>query len=343
MKRVLLTKPFHMEYQEVDVPAPNKGDVQVRVTHCGICGSDPTIFRGEHPFCPAPVVMGHEFSGIVSALGEGVKDIEVGTRVTVLPHLTCGHCKMCEQRHSNLCEEVKCIGGQADGAHAEYICLGREMVFPIPDAMSLEDAAMMEPACVGYHGAKRANLKPDNVALVFGAGAIGNFAMQSCKAIGCAKVIIADFDPWRLDLARQLGADATVDLSKESIRNAEIRIMGGSRKIDVFFDSVGGGGEVLSAIIDIARRNTRIVVVGVQSTNVVVKSLPFIVEHELNIFGSNMYDEFDYHEMLAHIGSGRIRTQGMVTHYFRFSEISEAFGFVTAKKEPFFKVMLNME
>lgn len=342
MKRVMLVKPFQMEFQDAPMPMPGPGEVQVKVTNCGICGSDPTIFKGEHPFCPAPVVMGHEFSGVVSALGEGVDDIRPGTRVTVLPHLTCGSCAMCAEHRSNLCEEVKCIGGQSDGAHAEYVVLGRGMVFPIPDAMSLDDAAMMEPACVGYHGAKRAKLGPDDVVLVFGAGAIGNFAMQSCKAIGCRKVLIADYDPWRLELAKNLGADEIIDLNRESIQDAEKRLLGGPRRIDVFFDCVGGGGSVLSTIIDVARRDTRIVVVGVQKDGVVVKSLPFIVEHELNIFGSNMYDEADYREMLAHMGAGRVRTKGMVTHRFPFGRIMEAFDFVVGRKEPFFKVMLDM-
>ena len=342
MKRVLLAKPFQLEITDAPIPRPKRGEVQVKVTNCGICGSDPTIFKGDHPFCPPPVVMGHEFSGIIGALGEGVDDIKVGTRVTVLPHLTCGKCEMCRQHRSNLCAEVKCIGGQADGAHTEYVCLGREMVFPIPDNMSLDDAAMMEPACVGYHGARRAMLKPDDVVLVFGAGAIGNFAMQSCKAIGCKTVLIADYDSWRLNLAESLGADAAIDLNKETVCAAEKRVLGESRRIDVFFDCVGGGGGVLDAIIDCARRDARIVVIGVQSESVTVRKLPYIVEHELAIFGSNMYDESDYREMLNHMGNGKVGTKGMITHRFTLDRIRNAFDFVVGRKEPFFKVMLDI-
>jgi L-iditol 2-dehydrogenase len=339
----MLVEPQKILIQHVEIPHPGKGEVQIQVKRCGVCGSDLTIFKGLHPFCPPPVVMGHEFSGIVSELGEGVDDIPLGQRVTVLPHLTCGSCDMCLQKRSNLCEEVKCIGGQSNGAQAEYVCLGREMVYAIPDSMTIEDAAMVEPACVGYHGSKRSGLKPEDVVLILGAGPIGMFTMQGCKAQGCKTVLIADYDEWRLGLAMRLGADETINLRKETLEAAQDRILGGPRKIDVFFDCVGGKGDVLDTIISIARRATKIVVIGVQSDGCLVQRLPLIVEHELTIMGSNMYDAQDYCEMLDLMGKGIVRTTGMVTHRVKFEDIVKVFDFATNRKESFYKVMIQMD
>jgi L-iditol 2-dehydrogenase len=287
--------------------------------------------------------MGHEFSGKISMLGTGVDNIDVGQRVTVLPHLTCGHCTFCKLKKSNLCEEVKCIGGQANGAHADYICLKQDMVYPIPDTMSLEDAAMVEPACVGYHGSGLPELKGDDIVLVFGSGPIGVFAMQGCKARGCREVIVADYDQWRLELAETLGADKTINLQKENIDKGIERILGHSHKVDIFFDCVGGNGNVLSTIISLARRKAKIVVIGVQSDKCYVEKLPYIVEHELTVFGSNMYDSQDYADMLKLMGEGLIKTDGMITHHFKLDDVIKVFDFVVGKKEPFYKVMIEME
>lgn len=318
MKVARLVKPYNLQFEIRDIPFPNKGQVLLKVIRCGICGSDPTIYKGKHPFCPAPVVMGHEFSGIVVKLGEGVTNLSVGERVTVLPHITCGKCDKCKENRSNLCEKVKCIGGQADGAHCEYIALDQHMVYPITDTMSFESAAMVEPAAVGYHGAVRAEITSDDYVLVFGAGTIGIFAMQACKAKGAKQVYITDMDSERLELALKLGADGIINQKEETLEAGLKRLCGGRLKIDKFFECVGGDGSVLNQIISIARRGTSIVMIGIQSEGCHVEKLPFLGEHELSLLGSNMYDAQDYKEVIRLMGENKIRTEGMITHTFKF-------------------------
>ena len=343
MKLARLVEPYKIQFETVPVPHAGKGQVLIHVLRCGVCGSDPTTFKGMHPFCPPPVVMGHEFSGTIAEVGEGVTNLHEGQRVTVLPHLTCGVCPRCKEHKSNLCETVKCIGGQADGGHCEYIALDAEMVYPISDAMSLESAAMVEPAAVGYHGAVRANLQPTDRVLVFGAGTIGIFTMQACKARGAKEVYITDIDDDRLSLARSLGADGTINQKNETVAEGLTRLCGDPHNIDKFFECVGGKGTVLDQIITLARRGTTIVMIGIQSAGCHVEKLPFLGEHELSLLGSNMYDAQDYREVIDLMGQGKIRTDGMITHTFKFDQLMEAFDLAVNKKEKFMKIMLEMD
>ena len=342
MLRVTLVNPKELVIDQTDIPTPGKGEVMIKVLRVGVCGSDPTIYYGRHPYVKYPVVMGHEFSGTVEALGEGVNGPVIGTRVTVIPHLVCGKCKACKSETYNFCEELKCTGAEADGAHQQYKCMPAEMVMPIPDSMTMDDAATVEPACVAYHGAKRGELKSEDKVLIIGAGPIGIFCMQSCKALGAKEVYIADMDAWRLNLAKELGADGIIDVSKESLTDGLSRLTGGHKEIDVFFDCVGEKGKVFDQILQLARRGTRIVIVGVLQNGYDIPHLPDFVQHELRISGTTMYVPQDYREMIQLMGEGRIKTTGMLTHYFKLEEIKTVFDMIEKREEKFFKIMLTV-
>ena len=342
MLRVTLVKPECLEIDHPAIPTPKPGEIMIKVLRCGVCGSDPTIYFGRHPYVKFPVVMGHEFSGTVAALGEGVAGPAVGTRVTVIPHLVCGHCQACRTETYNFCEELRCTGAEADGAHVEYKCMPYEMVLPIPDSMSLDDAAMVEPACVGYHAAKRGEIRGSDNVLIIGAGPIGLFCMQSCKALGAKKVYVADMDPWRLELALKLGADGVINVVQEPLTGGLEIQAGGHKNIDLFFDCVGEKGRVLNQILALARRGARVVVVGVLQNGYEIPLLPDFVQHELRLSGTTMYVPQDYREMISLMGAGKIRTAGMITQYFKLAEIKKVFDLITHKRERFFKIMLTV-
>ncbi len=341
MIRVTLIKPGELVIDQADKPKPGKDEILLKVERCGVCGSDPTIYRGLHPYAKKPLIMGHEFSGTIEELGENVKHLKKGMRVTAIPHVVCGKCKPCQTETYNFCEELKCMGAEADGAHVNYVNVDSKMVFPIPDTMTMDDAAMVEPACVAYHGAKRGEIKSDDIVLVVGAGPIGIFAMQSCKVLGAKKVIIADLDEWRLTLAKKLGVNGLINVGKETLDQGLARLLGSSKNVDVFFDCVGEKGKVFDEILKIARRGSRIVIVGVLQNEYNIPHLPDIVQHELRISGTTMYVPQDYKEMIDLMGKGKISTKGMITHYFKISEIKEVFKMIDSRKEPFFKIMIK--
>ena len=341
MIRITLVKPRELVIDQAEIPRPGSDEILLKVERCGVCGSDPTIYRGLHPYAKYPLVMGHEFSGTIEEVGENVKHLKRGMRVTVIPHVVCGKCRPCQSETYNFCEELKCMGAEADGAHVNYVNVDAKMTLPIPDTMTMEDAAMVEPACVAYHGAKRGEIKSGDIALVVGAGPIGIFAMQSCRVLGAKKVIIADLDEWRLNLAKDLGAYGTINVGKETLEQGLTRLLGDAKDVDVFYDCVGEKGKVFEEILKIARRGTRIVIIGVLQNEYQIPHLPDFVQHELRISGTTMYVPQDYKEMIDLMGRGEISTKGMITHYFKIEEIKEVFKLIEERKEPYFKIMLT--
>jgi len=327
---------------EAEIPTPKAGEILIKVERVGVCGSDPTIYFGRHPYVKYPVIMGHEFSGTVAELGPGVDGPAAGTRVTVIPHLVCGKCQACKNEIYNFCEELRCTGAEADGAHREYIAMPREMVLPIPEPMSLDDAALVEPACVAYHAAKRGEITPNDTALIIGAGPIGNFCMQSVKALGAKRVFIADLDAERLTLAAALGADGVIDVSKETLEDGLTRLCGEHKNVDVFYDCVGEKGRVFNDILRLARRGTRVVIVGVLQNGYDIPLLPDFVQHELRLSGTTMYTPTDYRDMLRLMGDKVIRTDGIISHYFDFDQVVEVFQAIADRKLKHFKIMLRM-
>lgn len=341
---ITLKKPGILEEGFCKIPEPKKGEVLIKVRRVGLCGSDATIYYGKHPYVSYPLIMGHEFSGEIAALGEGVDNLKTGQRVAVIPHLVCGKCDACRNEIFNFCEELRCTGAEADGAHCQFKVMPSVMAIPIPDNLSLDDAAMIEPASVALHAAKRGEIKKGDTVLIVGAGPIGLFALQSVRVLGASRVFIADIDEKRLELAKALGADGVINPEKEKISEAISRLAGSIKAVDVFFDCVGQKGEILEEIILMAKRGSRIVIVGVLQMNYNIPHLPDFVQHELRLSGTTMYTPVDYREMIGYLSSGRITTRGMITHHFPINDVIKVFkDFVENRKEYYFKIIFTLD
>ncbi len=339
-----LKEPQNIQIEYVDIPVPGKGQVLLKIKRIGLCGSDSTIYYGLHPYVSYPLIMGHEFSAEIVRLGDGVEGLHEGQRVAVIPHLVCGECDACKNEIYNFCEELRCTGAEADGAHREYMVMPSEMVLPIPDTVSYDDAAMIEPACVAYHAAKRPAIKPDDKVLIIGAGPIGNFCMQSVKTLGAEKVYVADVDQSRLELALTLGAEGVINVSEQSLEDGIKQFEDSAKKISVYFDCVGSKGQVLNQILQLAARGSRVVMVGVLQNEYDIPNLPDFVQHELTLFGTTMYTPSDYKEMIDLMGSKKISTEGIITHWFDLKDIKEVFkDLVENKSEKYFKVIFKVD
>jgi len=332
MWQTVLVEPGRFVREKVTRPEPGPGEVLIKVARVGVCGSDISAFHGRHPYISCPIVLGHEFSGEVAA--SGGQGPAVGARVTVIPHLGCGACEACRRGAYNLCDSLRVIGCQAPGAHAEYIVAPAEMALPIPDNMSWEDAAMIEPAAVAFHAARRAGIGPGDRVLVAGAGPIGVFTMQCAKALGAETVAIADLDAGRLELARALGANHILNWPADEVSRLPVRP-------NIYADCVGGSGEVLDGLLAIAPRGSRILAVGVLKAGCHIPHLTDISEHELSIIGATMYVQRDYQDAITAFAEGRLRTTGMITHTFPLAEVAAAFRMIESGREPYFKVMFT--
>lgn len=206
MKAVVLTGNESLVYQEIPTPEVKPGTVRIKVSVCGICGSDvPRVFNhGAHSY---PIVLGHEFSGTIDAVGEGVQGLEIGIRVTAAPLVPCHKCPDCEQGDYALCEHYSFIGSRQQGAMAEYVVVPAENVVPISDAISFEQAATIEPATVALHALRLARFSQGKRVAVLGCGIIGLYAIQWAKLLGAASVTAIGRGEIGLNAAKELGAE----------------------------------------------------------------------------------------------------------------------------------------
>lgn len=342
MKRTHLLSYKNIVIEEIEIPKPKAGEVLIRVKKCGVCGSDVSAYYGKHTYIPFPIVLGHEFSGDIVEIGEEVENVKKGDRVTVLPHVGCGKCPACKAGKYNLCNELLVIGCQTTGAFAEYVIAPAKVTFPLPEKMTYEQGACVEPAAVGYHGARRGVKKGDRV-VVMGAGTIGFFAMQGALAFGAEKVIMCDYDAKRLELAKECGSYDTIHLGEEGLQEGLERIFGNALEADVFMDCVGFNGSAMTEIVKTARRGATVVSIGIIAKEHEVPNLPDITEHELNYFGSSMFWPEDFDEVIQLISEGKIQTEKIITHHYKMADIQQMYDMVDAHKESYMKIMLDAD
>ena len=214
MKAAVLHAPGEIRIEERERPEPGPREVLVQITAVGVCGSD--VHYYEHgrigPFVvEAPLILGHESAGRVVELGEGVTKHAVGDRVTLEPGVPCGRCRECRAGRYNLCADVVFFATPpVDGAFAEFVPIHEDFAFALPDELSDEEGALMEPLSVGVWACQKAGVSAGDRVLVTGAGPIGQLAMQCARAFGATEVTVSDVNPHRLELARRTGATRTV-------------------------------------------------------------------------------------------------------------------------------------
>ena len=225
MLQQVMTNPGEIIFREVPVPEIKDNQVLVKIMNIGICGSDIHVYHGKHPFTKYPVTQGHEVSGEVVKTGDAVTEFHVGQKVTIEPQVYCGHCYPCRHGKYNLCEELKVMGFQTTGTASEYFAVDASKVTPIPEDMSYEEGAMIEPLAVAVHGVKQMGDVTGMNIVVIGAGPIGNLVAQSAKGMGAAKVMITDVSDLRLEKAKECGIDVCVNTRNKNFRAVRISMM----------------------------------------------------------------------------------------------------------------------
>jgi L-iditol 2-dehydrogenase len=341
IEQVLLSEIGKFEIIESELPDLGDDEVLISVKNCGICGSDFHAYTGEQPFMPPPLVLGHEFSGVVDEFGSHVEGIEPGMRVTVEPALVCGECLNCTTGNYHACEKLRVIGCQSVGAYAEKIIVPGERVHVLPDEVDFECGALIEPAAVGVHVVKRSGGVDGKNVAVLGAGPIGLMTARVAQLAGAKKVVITDIDDFRLSMAKKLGLEETINVKTEIFEERIYEIVGKNGP-DMWFDCVGSGPTINQAI-NLARRRTTIVMVGVVPDNVVIEHMANIQEHELTVIGCLIYNWDDFQGAIKLFKEGKIKKEAIISHRFNFKEAPKAFELIKGKKEDCLKVMLCMD
>ena len=340
MLQQVMTAPGVIEFREVPVPQPGPGEVLVKIKRIGICGSDIHVYHGKHPFTSYPVTQGHEVSGQIAALGEGVTGLSVGQKVTIEPQVVCGKCYPCRHGKYNLCEELKVMGFQTTGTASEYFAVSAEKITPIPESMTYNEGAMLEPLAVTVHAVRRfPEMKGAKVAIL-GCGPIGILLAQSCRAMGAEAVMITDISEPRLELARTCGVDFTVNTGKRDFGEAMVECFGPD-KADVIYDCAGND-ITMGQAIKYARKGSKIVLVAVYAGMATV-DLAVLNDHELDLDTTMMYRHEDYVEAIKLVNEGKIQLKPRMTKHFAFRDYLAAYQYIDANRELTMKVLVDVD
>lgn len=340
MLQQVMTAPGKIEFREIEMPVPKTGEVLIRIMKIGVCGSDIHVWHGKHPFTSYPVTQGHEVSGEIAALGAGVENLEVGQKVTIQPQVVCGKCYPCRHGKYNLCETLKVMGFQTTGVASEYFAVDAAKVTPLPQEMSFDEGAMIEPLAVAVHAVRKFGDMQGMRVAVLGAGPIGILVAQAAKGMGAESVLITDISDLRLEKARQCGVDFCVNTREADFGEALVSSFGPD-KADVIYDCAGNN-VTMGQAIRCARKGSTIILVAVFAGMAEV-DLAVLNDHELDLNTTMMYRNEDYLEAIELVRAGKVDLKPLISKHFAFRDYAEAYRYIDENRETTMKVIIDVQ
>lgn len=337
MKVAVLERVKKISIEEREIPKPKDDEVLVRIKSVGVCGSDIHYYnegRIGSFIVEKPLILGHECAGEVVEIGPKVKSLKVGDRVALEPGIPCRKCIYCKTGRYNLCPDVVFMATPpVDGAFAEYIAHPEDFTFKLPDNVSYDEGALIEPLSVGVYSSERAGIRPGNTVLIFGAGPIGLVTLQAVRAYGAEKVFIVDINDFRLSKAKELGADSVINSKTEKI---EDYIKDG---VDVVFEA-SGNSSVIGQTTRFVKRGGKIVFIGLASEDYIGININEVSSKELDLLGIFRYANV-YKKAIDLVAEGKINLETLITHHFPLDKTQEALEFADKNKDKCIKVIVN--
>lgn len=338
MRSARLTAVGHIELHETAVPHPGPGEVLVRLRAVGICGSDVHYYVDGHigdAVAPFPYVLGHEPSGEIAELGAGVSTLQIGQRVALEPALSCGQCAMCLTGRPNCCPQVRFLGSPpVPGVYEEYHVFTAHQCVPIPDAVSLEAAATLEPMGVGLHAVNLARVRPGDRIAIMGCGPVGILTAVAARAAGATFIAMTDPIPARRDHARRIVADMVADPADDAL--PAIRDAAG--EIDIAFEAAGAQGAVDDATL-IVRPGGTAVIIGIPTSDRIALWAHSLRRKELNIIMARR-SNFDLEPCIRLMEHGMIDPAQVITHRFTLDTLAEGMEMVHNYRDGVLKAMI---
>jgi 2-desacetyl-2-hydroxyethyl bacteriochlorophyllide A dehydrogenase len=305
VKALVYEGPRVLNLREVDMPEIRDDEVLIRVEKVGICGSELSGYLGHNSLRKPPLIMGHEFAGTVAAVGARCTRLKPGDRVTANPLVSCGHCPDCQDGKANLCEHRYLIGAGRAGAFAEYAAVPEKNVYVLPEHMTFDDGAMVEPFACAVRICRLASLAPGDAVFIAGAGPIGLFALQAVKVYGIDYAVVLDINPQRLEIVEELEGTA--------VRSAEeLRKVMPSRGFHAAIDAVGIDA-TRRQCMETVRPGGSVVFAGLHAAE---SPLPVntAVRSEIRTFGSFGYNPVDFEKALTWIADGKADLTPWLAH-----------------------------
>lgn len=335
MKSVVIERPGELVLQDRPLPEPAKGEVRVSVKYASICGSDVHIWHGHNPFARYPRVIGHEFFGLIDAVGEGVDAARIGERVAVDPVVSCGHCYPCSVGRPNVCRELKVIGVHRDGGFSEYAVAPAANAYTLPESIPDKLASLVEPFTIAANITAFLKPQPDDVALIYGSGPMGLTAIQVLKGVyNVRKVIVADRLPERLAMARESGADVVLNNSEQPLSD----LLQG--EMPTLIIDAACHPAILSEAVALASPAARIGLLGFSGEPCTLTQQS-LTSKELSLFTSRL-NSHRFPQVIDWMKQGLIQPEKLVTHYFPLAEIEQAMTLFEKDPRHCCKVILSL-
>lgn len=329
-------EPFKVRFIRRPVRKLSPDEVLIAVKASAICGSDLHIARGKHPSAPLPVTIGHEFSGQVVEVGSEELQDRLGQRVTVEPCIVCGKCDACRHGQYGYCEHITFTYRNGEGAMADYVVIKAPYVYELPDYLTYETGALIEPLSVATHAVRRADVKLGETVLVIGDGAIGLLTAAMCRRAGAARVIVAGHSASKLKLARESGATDTIDTHETDPVDYALEMTKG-KGADKTFECVGRQ-ECLEQAVMALRRNGLCTVIGIYEDKNITFPMSRLITHEIRVQGAQGYC-WDFPVAIA--AARDIPLEKFITHTFPLDQLQQALDTALDKKSGAVKVILK--
>lgn len=340
MKRKMawVDKAEHLEWRESKLPELKEDEVLIETKYSAICGSDVHLYHNLHPFVKAPCTIGHELSGVVVAVGKGVKKVAIGDLVAPEPILICGECEYCLSGKYHMCTDVSYAYRRGQAGFGDYFICKERWAHKLPEGMDSKEGAVVEPLSVAIHGVEKAGELLGKSVAVIGAGAIGAFAAALCRIKGASKVIIVDINEYRLKVAARGVAYAVVNAASENVEQRILELTEG-KGCDVVIECTGSEVCVKNAINIVCKMGT-IVQLGISSRPFNDFNYAALLQKEITLKGSQGYC-FDFEKAIRLIQSKMIDLNRYITKVYSEEEINEAFKMAASPSAKCMKVLIS--
>ncbi|MDQ0823131.1 (R,R)-butanediol dehydrogenase/meso-butanediol dehydrogenase/diacetyl reductase [Arthrobacter sp. V4I6] len=300
---------------------PQQGELQIAVSYTGLCGTDLHIFHGDMDArVSMPAIIGHEMSGVIAALGDGVTGWAVGQPVTVMPTLSCGSCAACRRGHTHICHKLDFVGIDSDGSMQSNWNVPAEIVVALPDSLALDEAALIEPTAVAVHDVRRSRLAAGDFAVVIGGGPVGQLIASVAQHRG-ARVVLVELDPGRRAIAKEAGIRA-IDPREQNLLDLVTRETDGAGA-DVAFE-VSGAAAGVNLAVEVLTTRGRLVMVAIHPKPKEIDLHRFFWR-ELEMFGARLYQREDFEEAVQLVADEFIPARRLISRVVSLHDVEEGF------------------
>lgn len=345
MKAIRFMNVEQIELSDVPMPEIRENEVLAKISYAGFCGTDLDLLNGsmvhiKNGFTKYPLIPGHEWSGVIVEVGSHVTGFKVGDKVTSDVSLGCGECEYCRKGRYNLCPNREVIGSYRNrqGAFAEYIAVPQRHLYHIPENLSLEEAALAEPAATAAYAVKRAQIQMGDTVFVIGDGPIGQLAAQLSRINGAARVIMAGSWEEKLAIAKTCGTDETINYHKEDIVEAVKRLTGGNGP-EVIIES-SGNQLVLNQAVKALRPGGTIALISWYADMEVAAQMNNVIAKDCNLVGA-LASPNSFRQVLDYMAEGRLLVKPLITHRESLEHLPQVIRMIREEKEMRIKVLLR--